>query len=245
MQVPARRKFAHFARSENSGPTNFSQRAKISSRRSSPLRRRQNHRAPPTVASTAAIALLFGRIDPSERPGAADFALRFAAPLVAVHTAQPRTAFRLFRTPIGRGYPTGIPLTHSRTPPPERRPVERGSIRAKEEEQARIAPVLMEMPAGAETYALPRDPLDFAKNDASEAGSGTLTSARRAVRCVRWPRAKRAQSTHSRRWLRNCLRSARPSRPSRRLRDRPLRLVARQRALVELFPERASRAEQK
>jgi hypothetical protein len=46
--------------------------------------------------------------------------------LLTLQTAQPRTAFRLFSTPIARGYPKRIPLTHSRTPPPERRPVERG-----------------------------------------------------------------------------------------------------------------------
>jgi hypothetical protein len=63
MQVPAHRKFAHFARSENSGQTNFSQRAKISSRRtrrSGDARttgHRRRWRAPPrsrscSVAST-------------------------------------------------------------------------------------------------------------------------------------------------------------------------------------------------
>src|SRR5687767_626210 len=90
-------------------------------------------------------------------------------------------------------------------------------IRAGEEEQARIAHVLMEMPEGRETYGLPRDPLGLAKKETREAGSATFASARNAVRWVRWLRAKRAQSSHCRRWLRSCLRSARPSRPSRRL----------------------------
>jgi hypothetical protein len=54
--------------------------------------------------------------------------------------------------------------------------------RAGEEELARIAHVLMEMPAGAETYGLPGDPLGLAKNETREAGSATLASARSAVR---------------------------------------------------------------
>src|SRR5207247_11367328 len=104
----------------------------------SPLRRRQNQRAPPRPASAAAIAPFFGRFA-SSTPGTTSFAFRFATRLPTCHTVQPRIAFRLFRTPMPRAYPSESLATHSRTPPPERRPVERGLDWAGAEEQARSA----------------------------------------------------------------------------------------------------------
>ena len=49
----------------------------------------------------------------------ADFAFRFAAILLTVHTAQPRRAFRLLMTLMARGYPPRQPSTHKggRRPP--------------------------------------------------------------------------------------------------------------------------------
>src|SRR5262245_62262753 len=80
---------------------------------SEPARRFRNHSAPPTAAIPAATALLFGRCESSVR--VADFAFCFATRFVAVHTAQPRRALRLFTSPMGRAYPTGIPFTRGRS----------------------------------------------------------------------------------------------------------------------------------
>lgn len=143
---------------------------------------------------------MFGRIDPFERPGAADFALRFAAPLLTFQTAQPRRAFRLLITPMRRGYPLAKGLTHKTgRRPPSGALWREGMIRAGEEERARIAHVPMKMPAGSETYALLKELLPCAKNEVSEGGSGTFASARSAALCVRWLRAKPEHSAHSRR----------------------------------------------
>src|SRR5262245_10390081 len=80
---------------------------------SEPARRFRNHNAPPTAAIPAATALLFGRCESSVR--VADFAFCFATRFVAVHTAQPRRALRLFTSPMERAYPTGIPFTRGRS----------------------------------------------------------------------------------------------------------------------------------
>ena len=109
---------------------------------SDPDRRRRNHTAPPAAATAAATALFFGTRESSSRLGTADFALRFAIVLLAFHTAQPRIAFRLFTTLMLRGYPTAIPLTHGRTPPPERRPVLRREV----------TPAVRRNRSGAPTY---------------------------------------------------------------------------------------------
>ena len=103
----------------------------------SPVRRRQNHNAPPSVANPAATAFPVGRREPFV---ATDFAFCLATFLLTFQTAQPRTALRLLRTPMARGYPTAKTFTHSRKPPPERLPVERGMTRAEEEEQALSRP---------------------------------------------------------------------------------------------------------
>jgi hypothetical protein len=91
---------------------------------------------------------------------------------------------------------------------------------------------------------LPRDPLDFAENDASEARERDVDE-RAQSRALRALVAGKAGAV-----------DALPKVASQLLalgaieqaveapRNRPLRLMARQRALVELFPERASRAEQ-
>src|SRR6266545_3595025 len=74
-----------------------------------PRRRRQNQSAPPTAASTVAIAPLFGRIESSTRPGTAPLAFRFAIRLPTCQTVQPRTALRLFTSPMVRGYTSPAP----------------------------------------------------------------------------------------------------------------------------------------
>jgi hypothetical protein len=88
---------------------------------------------------------------------------------------------------------------------PERRPVERGSTRAKRR-NGRSHPRSEEMPIGAKTYALPERPPSCgasAKNESSDSGSGTFASARRAARWARWLRANREQSSQPRRWVRS------------------------------------------
>ena len=81
----------------------------------SPVRRRQNHNAPPSVASPAATAFPVGRPEPFV---AVDFAFCFATFLLTFQTAQPRTALRLLRTPMARGYPTAKPFTQKQEAAP-------------------------------------------------------------------------------------------------------------------------------
>src|SRR5262245_48762345 len=105
-----------------------------------PARRRRNHTAPPTAAIAAATALLFGRCPSSER--AADFAFCFAARFVAVHTAQPRSALRLFMTPMGRAYPTGIRFTRGRLALRRARSLRRRGASGADGSPARVRRVL-------------------------------------------------------------------------------------------------------
>ncbi len=70
------------------------------------LLRRQNHSTLPTAARPAAIAPLFGRLEPSTVPGTACFALCFITVFAPIHVSQPRTAYRLLKMDMARRLPT-------------------------------------------------------------------------------------------------------------------------------------------
>ena len=122
-----------------------------------------------------AIALLFGRIESSTRPGTASFAFRFATRLPTCHTVHPRTALRLFISPIARAYPSEPSKNQGAAPraAPCWREVGSGQRGGTGPEP----PAWREMPAGAETYGVAG-----AGNDSSELGSRTSARERSAER---------------------------------------------------------------
>ena len=150
VQDPRRRNSAAFCEVAKSGRNELV--AKSEDQSSAEFaRRRQNHTAPPSAATPAAIALFFGSRSSLDT---VDFAFRFAAILLTVHTAQPRRAFRLLMTLMTRAYPSRQPSTQKvGRRPPERRPMERGVRPEPRGGRARAAHT-QKTPARAKTYAL-------------------------------------------------------------------------------------------
>ena len=121
LQGPRHRKLSLFARSRKSRPTNLSQRARISSRRSEPARRRRNHSPRPRRRSRGRDRALVRHVRVVGTAGGLRLLLRRRASWPSTST-QPRRALRLFTESHGASVPDrrSVRASRARSGPTER-----------------------------------------------------------------------------------------------------------------------------